>query len=109
MAQEIWFRSDIQNIIEGLALSLAQAQAFSGSAQTTSYHHGFLSALASIGSCLGISNLELTPSDRSIQTSRFGNHVAVSGPHLLSTQDQSASVDPDWPPEEPTTFIRLSR
>lgn len=108
MAQEIWFRADLQNIIEGLAFSLAQSQSFSGSAQVSSYHHGFLSALTSIAACLGIANLEVTAIDRSIETLGIGKHVSVSDSHQLIRQNPTPSVDQSWPSTEPIVCFPLS-
>lgn len=82
MAQELWFRSDLKHIIEGLALSFVHAQALSGAAQAVSYQHGFLSALLSVGSCLGIANLDLSAVDRSLDL-----QVIVSGPAALAAED----------------------
>jgi hypothetical protein len=82
MAQELWFRSDLKHIIEGLALSFVHAQALSGAAQAVSYQHGFFSALLSVGSCLGIANLDLSVADRSLDL-----QVTVSGPAVLVGED----------------------
>lgn len=95
MAQEIWFRSDLKNIIEGLALALLQSQTLSGAPQAVCYQHGFLSALVSMGSCLGIANLDLSIVDPTLAAPDPGTRVTVSGPPRLVASNAPPLAGPD--------------
>lgn len=54
MAQSVWHRQDIENVLRGVELTCQQMAAQCDSPETESYRRGFLAALAATATSFGI-------------------------------------------------------
>ena len=75
MAQSVWHRHDIENILRGVELSCQQMAAQFDDPETDSYRRGFLAALAATATSFGI-----TVDTRPIQASPSPSVWTVASP-----------------------------